>query len=68
MAASAVAPAVVEYCVHTRSNHLPGLDRALSLFDASLGVTVGMDAIDGTGATLTWPMIASVPSLFSPTY
>ena len=65
MVASAVAPAVVEYCVHTRSNHLPGLDRALALFDASVGVEVGMDAIDGTGATLTWPLISTAAALLS---
>jgi nicotinate-nucleotide--dimethylbenzimidazole phosphoribosyltransferase len=65
MAASAVAPAVAEYCVHTRSNHLPGLHRALSLFDANVGVEVGMDAIDGTGATLTWPLISTAASLLS---
>jgi nicotinate-nucleotide--dimethylbenzimidazole phosphoribosyltransferase len=63
--ASAAAPAVVEYCVHARSNHLRGLDRALSLFDASVGVSVGMDAIDGTGATLTWPLISAAASLLS---
>ena len=59
MAASAVAPAVVEYCVHARSNHLRGLDRALSLFEASVTAEVGIDAIDGTGATLTWPLVST---------
>ena len=63
MAASAVAPAVVEYCVHARSNHLRGLDRALSLFKASVSAEVGMDAIDGTGASLTWPLVATAASL-----
>ena len=63
MAASAVAPAVVEYCVHARSNHLRGLDRALSLFKASVSAAVVMDAIDGTGASLTWPLISTAASL-----
>jgi len=63
MAASAVAPAVVEYCVHARSNRLRGLDRALSLFKASVSAEVGMDAIDGTGASLTWPLVATAASL-----
>ena len=63
MAASAVAPAVVEYCVHARSNHLRGLDRALSLFKASVNAEVDMDAIDGTGASLTWPLISTAASL-----
>jgi len=56
---------VVEYCVHTRSNHHRGLNRALSLFDASVGVSVDMDAIDGTGATLVWPLISAAASLLS---
>jgi len=65
MAASALAPAIVEYCVHTRSNHSPGLARALSLFDAGIAVEPGMDAIDGTGATLTWPLISTAAMLLS---
>lgn len=54
--ASAVAPAVVEYCVHARSDHLRGLD---------VGVSVGMEAIDGTGATLIWPLISTAASLLA---
>ncbi len=65
MAASAVQPSVVEYCLHARSNHSPGLDRALSLFDATVGVEASMDAIDGTGAALTWPLIATAAALLS---
>jgi len=65
MAASAVAPAVVDYCVHARSNHLRGLDRALSLFEASISAEVGTDAIDGTGATLTWPLVSVAASLLA---
>ena len=65
MVASALAPALVEYCVHARSNHSAGLDRALSLFDASVVVEVGEDAIDGTGATLTWPLISTAAALLS---
>ena len=65
MAASAVAPAVVEYCVHARSNHLRGLDRALSLFKASVSAEVSMDAIDGTGASLTWPLVSTAASLLA---
>lgn len=65
LAASTVAPAVVEYCVHTRSNHLHGLDRALSLFAASVSAEVGVDAIDGTGATLTWPLVSTAAALLA---
>jgi len=65
MAASAVAPAMVDYCVHARSNHLRGLDRALSLFEANVGAEAGMDAMDGTGATLTWPLVKTAASLLA---
>ena len=65
LVASALAPAVVEYCVHARSNQFPGLDRALSLFDAKVGVEARMHAIDGTGAALTWPLIATAAALLS---
>jgi nicotinate-nucleotide--dimethylbenzimidazole phosphoribosyltransferase len=67
MAASAVTPALVEYCVHARSNHSRGLDRALSLFDAGVVAEVGLDAIDGTGATLTWPLISTAAALLGAT-
>jgi nicotinate-nucleotide--dimethylbenzimidazole phosphoribosyltransferase len=65
MVASAVAPAVLDYCVHSRSNRLPALGRALALFDASVDLEVAMDAIDGTGATLTWPLISTAAALLS---
>jgi len=65
LVASALAPAVAEYCVHARSNQLRGLDRALSLFDAKVGVETKMHAIDGTGAALTWPLIATAAALLS---
>jgi nicotinate-nucleotide--dimethylbenzimidazole phosphoribosyltransferase len=65
LAAAAVVPAVVEYCVHTRSNHLRGLERALSLFEASVSAEVGVDAIAGTGATLTWPLVLTAASLLA---
>ncbi len=65
MVASAVAPAVVEYCVHVRSNRLPGLDRALSLFHSGAVSGVSMDAIDGTGAALTWPLILNAAALLA---
>ena len=65
MVASAVAPAVVDYCVHTRSNRLPALRRALLLFDASVDLEVPVGSMDGTGATLTWPLISTAATLLS---
>jgi nicotinate-nucleotide--dimethylbenzimidazole phosphoribosyltransferase len=63
--ASAVAPALVDYCVHTRSNRLPALDHALALFGAAVEAELAEDAIDGTGATLAWALIPPAAALLS---
>lgn len=65
MVASKIAPAAVDYCVHARSNRSPGLERALGLFGARSLYEVSMDAIDGTGAALTWPLIVSATRLLA---
>ena len=61
--ATVVAPAVSDYCVHARSNWHPGLDRALELFGAQPLIGLVLDSIDGTGATLAWPLIRSAAAL-----
>ena len=65
MTARAVAPAVADYCVHTRSNRLPALDHALALLGATVELELAEDAIDGTGATLAWPLIPTAAALLS---
>ena len=65
MVASAVAPGLADYCVHTRSNRLATLARALALFDANADVELDVDAIDGTGATLTWSLVSAAADLLS---
>ena len=65
MVASRIAPAVTDYCVFSRSHAHPGLDHALSLFSASALLELGMDSIDGTGATLAWPLIVSAAALLT---
>lgn len=65
LVASFIAPAVGEYCVHTRSNRHPGLDRALELFGATALAEDGLDSIDGTGATLAWPRVVSAAALLT---
>lgn len=62
---SHIAPTVVDYCVFCRSNDHRGLDRALGLFQASAMLELGMDSIDGTGATLAWPLIRSAAALLT---
>ena len=65
MAASRIAPAVTDYCVFCRSHHHRGLDQALNLFSASALLELGMEATDGTGATLAWPLVRSAAALLT---
>ena len=65
MVASRIAPAVTDYCVFSRSHAHPGLDHALALFSAAALLELGMDSIDGTGATLAWPLIVSAAALLT---
>ncbi len=63
MVASHISPPVTEYCVFCRSHSHRGLDQALSLFRASALLELGMESMDGTGATLAWPMIRCAAAL-----
>jgi nicotinate-nucleotide--dimethylbenzimidazole phosphoribosyltransferase len=59
LVASRLAPPVVDYCVFVRSQGSRALDAALSLFRAAPVIELGLDALDGTGAAVAWPLIAS---------
>ncbi len=65
MVAARIAPAVTDYCVYARSHGHHGLDQALSLFQASALLELGLESTDGTGATLAWPLIRSAASLLT---
>lgn len=65
MIAARIAPAVTDYCVFCRSNSHQGLDHALGLFHASALLELGMESLDGTGATLAWPLIRSAAALLT---
>jgi nicotinate-nucleotide--dimethylbenzimidazole phosphoribosyltransferase len=65
MVASRIAPAVTDYCVYCRSHSHSGLDRALSLFQATALLELGMESTDGTGATLAWPLVRSAAALLT---
>lgn len=65
MVAARIAPAVTDYCVFCRSHTHRGLDQALNLFRASALLELGMESMDGTGATLAWPMIRCAAALLS---
>jgi nicotinate-nucleotide--dimethylbenzimidazole phosphoribosyltransferase len=65
MVASQIAPAVTDYCVFCRSHGHHGLDEALSLFQASALLELGMESTDGTGATLAYPLVRSAAALLT---
>jgi len=65
MVASRIADAVTDYCVFSRSHGHLGLDQALHLFQSSALLELGMDSVDGTGATLAWPLVRSAAALLT---
>ncbi len=65
LVASRIAPAVTDYCVYSRSHSHGGLDRALSLFQATALLELGLESTDGTGATLAWPLVRSAAALLT---
>ncbi len=63
LVASRIADSVTDYCVFCRSQTHQGLDRALSLFQASALLELGLDTLDGTGACLSLPLVRSAADL-----
>jgi nicotinate-nucleotide--dimethylbenzimidazole phosphoribosyltransferase len=56
---------VTDYCVFCRSTTHQGLDSVLAGFQATALLDMGMNSLDGTGTTLTWPLVHSAASLLS---
>ncbi len=65
MVAARIAPTVTEYCVFSRSHGHPGLSAALGLFKAVALLELGMESTDGTGATLSFPLLLSSAALLT---
>lgn len=66
LVASAIAPALPEYCLCTRSNSTPALAGALELLGMRPVFDLGVDAVDGTGAALAWPLLRCAVALLAP--
>jgi nicotinate-nucleotide--dimethylbenzimidazole phosphoribosyltransferase len=65
MTASRIATPVTDYCIFCRSHSHRGLTRALALFRASALLELGLECPDGTGATLSWPLVRSAAALLT---
>ena len=65
MVASRISPAITDYCVFCRSHSHHSLDRALGLFQASALLELGIGSVDGTGATLAWPLVRCAAALLT---
>jgi nicotinate-nucleotide--dimethylbenzimidazole phosphoribosyltransferase len=65
MLAARIAQPVTDYCVFCRSHSHNGLDQALNLFRTSALLELGMESMDGTGATLAWPLVRNAASLLT---
>jgi nicotinate-nucleotide--dimethylbenzimidazole phosphoribosyltransferase len=63
--AQRIAPAVSDYCVFCRSHRGANLDHALAIFGAGALLELGMDSLDGTGATLAWPLVRAAAALLT---
>jgi nicotinate-nucleotide--dimethylbenzimidazole phosphoribosyltransferase len=65
MLAARIAQPVTDYCVFCRSHSHRGLDQALNLFRATALLELGLESLDGTGATLAWPLVKSAAALLT---
>jgi nicotinate-nucleotide--dimethylbenzimidazole phosphoribosyltransferase len=65
MVAARIASPITDYCVFCRSHSHGGMDVALNLFRTSALLELGMDSLDGTGATLAWPLVRAAAALLS---
>jgi nicotinate-nucleotide--dimethylbenzimidazole phosphoribosyltransferase len=65
MLTSAIAPAVVEYCVFSRSDEGPGLDRAVSLFNSAVVLESDPTLTNDAGARLAWRTLSRATALLA---
>jgi nicotinate-nucleotide--dimethylbenzimidazole phosphoribosyltransferase len=61
--AAQIAPAVPDYCLCARSSPSSALGNAFELIGAKPVVDLGIDSVEGTGATLAWPILRAASAL-----
>ena len=57
LAASRLAPAVVDYCIFCHRSAEPGHRAQLTALDADPLLDLGLRLGEGTGAALAWPLV-----------
>ena len=65
LVATRIAPDVRPYCICCHSHAHQGLQQVRALLESGPMLELGLDSIDGTGAALAWPLIASAAALLS---
>jgi nicotinate-nucleotide--dimethylbenzimidazole phosphoribosyltransferase len=63
--ATHIAGPVADYCVFCRSTDHAGLNAVLAGFHSTALLALGMDSLDGTGITVSWPLVAAAAALLS---
>ena len=61
--ATHIAGPVPDYCVFCRSTDHAGLDRVMAGFQTQALLTLGLESQDGTGITLSWPLVSAAAAL-----
>jgi nicotinate-nucleotide--dimethylbenzimidazole phosphoribosyltransferase len=65
MLAARIAQPVTDYALFCRSHGHRGIDHALNLFRTTALLELGLETMDGTGATLAWPLVKGAAALLT---
>jgi nicotinate-nucleotide--dimethylbenzimidazole phosphoribosyltransferase len=63
--ATHIAGPVIDYCLFCRSTDHNGLDTVLAGFERTALLALGLDSLDGTGITLSWPLVRAAAALLT---
>ena len=63
--ATHIAGPVIDYCLFCRSTDHHGLDTALAGFESTALLALGLESLDGTGITLSWPLVRAAAALLT---
>lgn len=63
--ATHIAGPLIDYCLFCRSTDHHGLDTVLAGFESTALLALGLESLDGTGITLSWPLVRAAASLLT---